>query len=168
VVTTGRVELTSGPAVGWPRWHPATVAASTPSRATSRPRAGRFITIAERTRVGIMVKRLKVSLLIVVVASLGFSAGGAFAQAKSETITETIPKSTAKFDLVKLPAGKVKVNGKEVDVKPVWIGKTEVTWDEYDIYWQRLDLTAEEVRAGADADNRPSKPYSPPDRGFGR
>lgn len=115
-----------------------------------------------------MVKRLKVSLLTAVVASLGFSAGGAFAQAKPETITETIPKSTAKFDLVKLPAGKVKVNGKEVDVKPVWIGKTEVTWDEYDIYWQRLDLTAEEVRAGADADNRPSKPYSPPDRGFGR
>jgi len=115
-----------------------------------------------------MVKRLKVSLLTAVVASLCFSTGGAFAQAKPETVSETIPKSTAKFDLVKLPAGKVKVGGKEVEVKSILIGKTEVTWDEYDIYWQRLDLSADEIKAGADADNRPSKPYAPPDRGFGR
>ena len=114
-----------------------------------------------------MVKRLKVSILTAVVASLGL-AGGAFAQDKPQTTTEEIPKSTVKFDLVKLPAGKVKVGDKEFDVKPVWIGKTEVTWDEYDIYWQRLDLTAKEIEAGVDAENRPSKPYSPPDRGFGR
>jgi len=114
-----------------------------------------------------MVKRLKVSILTAVVASLGL-AGGAFAQQKPQTATEEIPKTTVKFDLVKLPAGKVKVGDKEFDVKPVWIGKTEVTWDEYDIYWQRLDLTAKEIEAGADAENRPSKPYSPPDRGFGR
>jgi formylglycine-generating enzyme required for sulfatase activity len=114
-----------------------------------------------------MVKRFKVSILTAVVASLGLSAA-ALAQGKPETTSEKIPDSTVKFDLVKLPAGKVKVGDKEVEVKPVWIGTHEVTWDEYDIFWQRLDLSADQIKAGADAENRPSKPYSPPDRGFGR
>ena len=117
-----------------------------------------------------MEKRFKVSLLTAIVALLGLSAAAvtAVAEDKPKTTTETIQGTTVKFDLVQLPAGKVKVGDKEVEVKPVWIGKTEVTWDEYDIYWQRLDLSAEEIKAGADAENRPSKPYSPPDRGFGR
>jgi formylglycine-generating enzyme required for sulfatase activity len=85
-----------------------------------------------------------------------------------KTESETIKGTTVKFDLVQLPAGKVTVGGKEYEIKPVWIGKTEVRWDEYDIYWQRLDLTADEQNKGVDAENRPSKPYSPPDRGFGR
>src|SRR3989440_7313132 len=84
-----------------------------------------------------------------------------------KTTSETIPGTTVKFGLVQLPAGKVNVKGKDVDIKPVWIGKTEVTWDEYDVYWQRLDLKPEELAKGVDAENRPSKPYAPPDRGFG-
>jgi len=91
----------------------------------------------------------------------------AMADDKPETTSDQIKGTTVKFDLVKLPAGKITIGGKEIEIKPVWIGKNEVTWDEYDVYWQRLDLTAEQVQKGFDAENRPSKPYSPPDRGFG-
>lgn len=113
-----------------------------------------------------MTKRFTLAAFAAVVASVGMSA--LFAQDKPKVESDTIAGSTVKFDLVQLPAGKVTVGGKEFEIKPVWIGKTEVTWDEYDIYWQRTDLKAEEVKAGFDAENRPSKPYAPPDRGFGR
>src|SRR3954453_8137265 len=79
-----------------------------------------------------------------------------FADDKPKTATETIPNTTVKFDLVQLPAGKVTVKEKKDDTKPVWIGLTEVTWDVYDVYWQRLDLKPEEVQKGVDAENRPS------------
>jgi len=42
--------------------------------------------------------------------------------------SDTIKGTTVKFDLVQLPAGKIKVGDKEVEIKPIWIGKTEVTW----------------------------------------
>src|SRR5216117_559296 len=50
---------------------------------------------------------------------------------------------------------------------PVSIGKTEVTWDEYDVWAFRLDLTPQERSSGVDATARPSRPYGAPDRGFG-
>src|ERR1700704_5081621 len=113
-----------------------------------------------------MPSRFKLSLLTAFVATLGVSV--AFAADNPKTDSETLKGTTVKFDLVQLPAGKITIAGKEVEIKPVWIGKTEVTWDEYDVFWQRTDLTAAEVQKGVDAENRPSKPYSPPDRGFGR
>jgi len=98
----------------------------------------------------------------------------AAAQEKPRVATEEIkiPNSVVKFDVVQLPGGKVTIkdkdgNAKEVAVKPFAIGKTEVTWDEYDIYWQRMDLSPEQRASGFDAENRPSKPYSAPDRGWG-
>ena len=54
-----------------------------------------------------------------------------------------------------------------VKVGPFWIGKTEVTWDAYDIFVFRLDLTEQQKTEGVDATSRPSKPYGAPDRGFG-
>lgn len=44
----------------------------------------------------------------------------------------------------------------------VWIGRTEVTWDEYEIWYFRKDLAP-----GADAKSRPSAFYEPPDNGWG-
>jgi formylglycine-generating enzyme required for sulfatase activity len=94
------------------------------------------------------------------------------------TITDRIkvPNSVVEFTLVKLPAGKVTIKDKdgkdkEVEVKAVWIGRTEVTWDEYDVFWQFLDLPREdfwnEYRKAMQEQSRPSRPYSPPDRGWG-
>ncbi len=48
---------------------------------------------------------------------------------------------------------------------PMWIGATEVSWDLFDIFVYRLDQPQE--HADADASARPSKPYVPPDCGYG-
>ncbi len=53
----------------------------------------------------------------------------------------------------------------ERDGKPVlWVGRTEVSWDLYDVYLYGLDIPE---GTEADAVTRPSKPYVPPDRGMG-
>jgi formylglycine-generating enzyme required for sulfatase activity len=87
-----------------------------------------------------------------------------------------LPESVVDFKLVKIPAGKVTLkdrDGKdrEVEIKPFWIGQTEVTWDEYDVFWQVLDVPQEDRARTLAKDlkdqSRPSRPYSPPDRGWG-
>jgi formylglycine-generating enzyme required for sulfatase activity len=92
----------------------------------------------------------------------------------------TIPQSVVEFTLVKLPAGKITMKDKdgkekEVEIKPVWIGQTEVTWDEYDVYWLIQDLPnlTDKQRAAMRSDkevirSRPSAPYEPPDRSWGQ
>jgi hypothetical protein len=48
--------------------------------------------------------------------------------------------------------------------EPFFIASTEITWDLYDVYAMRLD---DPDSKAADAITRPSKPYLPPDRGWG-
>jgi len=69
----------------------------------------------------------------------------------------------------KAPLVKKDKDGKEVEhrIKPIWLGKYEVRWNDYDPFWQRLDLDIGEIRNGVDAKSRPSKPYLPPDGGYG-
>src|SRR5256884_4761961 len=69
---------------------------------------------------------------------------------------DSIPGTLVRFEMMPVPAD-----------RPFWIGKTEVTWDEYDIWAFRLDLTPRERSSGVDATARPSRPYGAPDRGFG-
>lgn len=58
-----------------------------------------------------------------------------------------------------------------VAVKPFWIGKYEVTWDEYDLYWiKRAGAPAPvtQVDKNADAVTRPTPPYADETFGHGR
>lgn len=90
---------------------------------------------------------------------------------------EQIPGTLIKFSMTPIPAGKITVSlpdtkgvvGKpqQVAVKPLWVSKTEVTWDEYDIFLFRLDLPEADRVAGVEASTRPTRPYGAPDRGFG-
>jgi formylglycine-generating enzyme required for sulfatase activity len=85
--------------------------------------------------------------------------------------TEKIPSSLITFDMVPV-TGKVAKGGadasSEAPTKSFWISKHEVTWDAFDIFLFRLDMTeAERNQVGRDAQLRPSKPYGAPDRGFG-
>jgi formylglycine-generating enzyme required for sulfatase activity len=87
---------------------------------------------------------------------------------------ETIPGTAVKFEMIPLPVGNATLidpnhaGGKiSVEIKPLWMGKTEVTWDEYDLYAFRLDLTNDPKLGALDAIARPTKPYGAPDRGFG-
>ena len=83
------------------------------------------------------------------------------AQAYRETIAGTV----LSFEMVPVPGGTVTLGGQKVEVKPFFIGRTEVTWDLFDVFSLGLD---EQKGAGtADAVARPSQPYGAPDYGWG-
>jgi formylglycine-generating enzyme required for sulfatase activity len=89
------------------------------------------------------------------------SAPPASAQAYRETIAGTV----VSFEMVPVPAGTVTVDGKSIAVKAFLIGRTEVTWDMYDVF--ALGLDAQKGASSADAVARPSQPYGAPDYGWG-
>lgn len=79
------------------------------------------------------------------------------------------PGSVDKLRMIPIPAGTVTItnsNGeaRDIEVGPLWISRTEVTWDLFDPFVFKLD---ENAPPEADAISRPSKPYIPMDRGFG-
>ncbi len=78
-----------------------------------------------------------------------------------------MPGTTVPFEMVRCPSGTTRVDESEasIDVGEMWALTTEVTWDLYDIYVYELDEP--DGSSSADAVSRPSKPYVPPDRGFG-
>lgn len=78
-----------------------------------------------------------------------------------------VPGSLAKFNMIKLPDGKVEKDGKATEIKNLWIGETEISWDVYSIWAFKLDLSQADQAAGVEKTTRPSKPYGAPDRGFG-
>lgn len=82
-----------------------------------------------------------------------------------ETFTDKVPGHLPTFTMIKLPAGKITINGKTHELKPFAIGQTEVTWDIYDIFAYRMDL--DQADAGKALQSRPSKPYGAADRGYG-
>lgn len=88
--------------------------------------------------------------------------------------TQDIPGSLVTFDMVPVPAGEItmpdpakKGATKTVKIGPLWIGKTEVTWDAYDVFVFRLDEPRDVKPLGRDATSHPSKPYGSADRGYG-
>jgi formylglycine-generating enzyme required for sulfatase activity len=85
-----------------------------------------------------------------------------------EVIGDSIPGSLVTFELVRVPGGPVSLaDGGSVEVADFWIGRTEVTWDAYDIYAFQLDGDDSLTARGVDAVARPSRPYGAPDWGFG-
>ena len=76
---------------------------------------------------------------------------------KRENLRLTIPGTQVVFEMVWIPEGRF------------WIGKTEVTWDEYLVYCD-FDNPARETGKGVDGISRPSKPLedvAPFDRDWG-
>ncbi|MEQ1935271.1 MAG: hypothetical protein ABL962_15535, partial [Fimbriimonadaceae bacterium] len=63
---------------------------------------------------------------------------------------EKIPNSLVSFKMIKVPAGSIEIRGKLVELKAFAFGETEVTWDAYDIYAYRLDLSESENSKGVD------------------
>jgi formylglycine-generating enzyme required for sulfatase activity len=83
--------------------------------------------------------------------------------------TETLPKSTAKVEMIAVPAGKVKIGNKEVEVKPFYIAKTETTWEAFDAFLASGEPSKpyDQTEFAADAVARPSRGYTLPDLGWG-
>jgi formylglycine-generating enzyme required for sulfatase activity len=127
----------------------------------------------------IMTSHRKSTLLLsALFFMITYAAPRAPAQNTRKPYVETIPGTAVKFEMVPIPAAPVSVAdvrggaAGQKKVKALWMGKTEVTWDAYDIFAFRLDQSqAEQARGAApntaDATSRPSKPYGAPDRGFG-
>jgi formylglycine-generating enzyme required for sulfatase activity len=94
--------------------------------------------------------------------------------ASLEPFVQKITGTVAELPMLPVPAGDLDVadpsgpgGRRKVAVAPFWIAATETPWDLYDIFVYALDEPDGGRMPGADATTRPSRPYLPPDRGFG-
>jgi formylglycine-generating enzyme required for sulfatase activity len=104
-----------------------------------------------------------------------------------KTYTETIPGSKVMFDMMPIPGGTYTMGSPSaetgrspdegpqhaVTIRPFWMGKTEVTWDEYDQYWKKEEGAKRPDNQSpadklADAVSRPTPPYADETFGHGR
>lgn len=103
--------------------------------------------------------------------------------------TEVLVGTDVSFDMVPIPGGEFVMGSPEsepgrnedespqhkVKIAPFWMGKCEVTWDEYDIFSYSLDAKRRELTKVsatprdkiADAVTRPTKPYTDMTFGLG-
>ena len=96
---------------------------------------------------------------------------GITAASEMKRYTETIPGSVDSFEMVPIPKGTFLIgsppeeaghNGDEgpqrrISIEPFWMGRCEVTWDEYDLFTFPVDVVEADGRA--DAISRPTKPF---------
>ena len=107
--------------------------------------------------------------------------------------TESVTGFDVKFDLVPIPGGTFEMGSPEgeakrrddegprhaVKIEPFWMGKFEVTWDEFDLFAYSLDIKKKErekadlskqseLEKHADAVTRSTKPYADMTFGYGR
>ena len=103
-----------------------------------------------------------------------------------EIYTEKIPETEITMEMVKIPAGSFSMGSpdseperkpdegpqREVTLDAFWMGKSEVTWDIFELFFKQnqelfKDLEAEKLK-GIDAITRPSPPYEDPSYGMGK
>ncbi len=104
--------------------------------------------------------------------------------------TQKIPGTDVKFDMVPIPGGKFMMGSPaseagrskdegpqfEVELEPFWMGKCEVTWDEYELWAVGMDRflrdTPDEKRTPADREadavTQATSPYGDWTQGMGR
>jgi len=133
-----------------------------------------------------MIKRQYIlSVLLLGFASFiivyGFFLGKIFGkQNQNKNYTYKIPGTSTEFDMIYIPGGEFEMGSPKsepgrdddedpvhkVKVSPFWIGKTEVTWDEYEYYAFRPVIEPRAVNIVEIT--RPSPSYEPYDHGWGR
>ena len=135
---------------------------------------------------------MRSAALILALAMCSIGLVHAETAAEMKPYTETIPGVDVKFDMVPIPGGKFMMGspdseagrGKdegpqhEIEIKPLWVGKCEVTWDEYDIFSLQMDVTKRKQQMkpeptsatdkAADAVTRPTPSYTDMTFGKGR
>jgi len=139
----------------------------------SRPRARRYNPAARLLGSGEDELGRAVAVVLTLVVVVAPSAAEQVVEAPAfAPYAETIPGSSVRFDMVPVPAGGLMTSGVEVPVRAFWMGKTEVTWDEYDRY--RADKATPvgpregEKPVAADAITRPTPPYADESFGYGK
>ncbi len=99
---------------------------------------------------------------------------------------ETIPGTDIMFEMVAIPGGRFTMGSPafeqyrredegpahEVEIRSFWMGRTEVTWREWDRFYRetgtRFKAISAADMAGLDAITGPTPPYGSPDQGWGR
>jgi formylglycine-generating enzyme required for sulfatase activity len=103
-----------------------------------------------------------------------------------KSYTEAIPDSTVKFDMIPITGGTFTMGSPaaeskrtadegpqhEVKIRPFWMGKTEVTWNEFDLFAFSKSLPkpadpSSSSNVAADAVSKPTPPYADPTFGMG-
>ncbi len=105
---------------------------------------------------------------------------------KHKSYTETMPGGKVKFEMIAVPGGTYLMGSPKdekgrkddegpqhpVTIRPLWVGKCEVTWDEYDQYWKSKpegnDPKPGEKSKDVNAVTRPTPPYADETFGHGR
>ncbi|RPH90737.1 MAG: hypothetical protein EHM72_18800 [Calditrichaeota bacterium] len=105
-----------------------------------------------------------------------------------ENYTEFIPNTGVSFDMMAVPGGSFLLGSPadesfreadegtqvQVQISPFWMGKIEVTWDEYEAFYAatasegRTDTQAMSQETDVDGITGPTPPYEPPDQNWGR
>jgi formylglycine-generating enzyme required for sulfatase activity len=101
-----------------------------------------------------------------------------------EPYVEAIPDTKVRFEMVPIPAGRFLMGSPatergrredegpqvEVEVQAFWMGRLEVTWNEYDLFAisRRGDAPPPPPPAGSDAVTRPTPPYADESFGYGK
>jgi formylglycine-generating enzyme required for sulfatase activity len=108
--------------------------------------------------------------------------GTALSEKQMQRYTQQITGTDVAFDMVPIPSGQFVMGSPpsekgrkpdegpqhQVKIEPFWMGKCEVTWDEYDLWTYGLDVQRRKVARQkasprdvvADAVTRPTKPYT--------
>ncbi len=83
--------------------------------------------------------------------------------------TETLPNSVIKIQMLPVPAGKIKIGAKTVDVKPFYMASTETVWEAFDLFTSsgKPSPAYDQTKYGPDVVARPSRSYILPDLGWG-
>ena len=111
-------------------------------------------------------------------------------EAEMKAYTNTIPGTKVKFSMVPIPSGTYVMGSPEtekarkedegplhqVKIEPFWMGRCEVTWDEYELFmypdeerkFKDTLKTDDYVDKVSDAVTRPSKPYTEMSFGMGK
>ncbi|MBX3364779.1 MAG: formylglycine-generating enzyme family protein [Phycisphaeraceae bacterium] len=82
------------------------------------------------------------------------------AKAPHVVFWQDIPSAAFRFEMLPIPGDP------DQNIKPFWMSRFEITWEAFDVFLYELDAQLP-LPEGVDAITRPSKPYLPPDRGFG-
>ncbi|HBL75582.1 MAG: hypothetical protein A2W90_05270 [Bacteroidetes bacterium GWF2_42_66] len=103
-----------------------------------------------------------------------------------KSFTEKVPGTSVSFEMVAVPGGKFNMGSPEneplrdadespvhpVEVSDFWMGKIEVSWDEYLAFFKETSSQgrkeAEEVSEEVDGITGPTPPWGAPDQGWGK
>ena len=130
--------------------------------------------------------------LSLLAATLGSPTGALFEAGNSpeemKSYIETIPGSKVTFEMLPIPGGSFTMGSPEsepghgsdegpqhqVTIRPFWMQKIEVTWDEYDLFAFSQDLKKDrqmktpDNKTTADAITYPTPPYADESFGYGK